>query len=121
MSNRYDIVIVGAGAGGTMLARRLAASGKKILLLERGPWLPREKFNWDVHEVAVKGRYETTEVWLNKDNREVHSNAHYNVGGNSKFWGAALFRLRERDFQKVVHPDGISPEWPLKYNDFAPY
>jgi choline dehydrogenase-like flavoprotein len=121
MSTRYDVVIIGAGAGGATLARHIAPSGKKILLLERGPWLPREKFNWDVYEVAVRGRYETSEVWLNGENKEIHTNAHYNVGGNSKFWGAALFRFRERDFEKVVHPDGISPEWPLKYKDFAPY
>ncbi|MBW4632628.1 MAG: GMC family oxidoreductase [Iphinoe sp. HA4291-MV1] len=122
MSNEhYDIVIIGAGAGGATLARHLAPSGKKILILERGPWLPREKRNWNVKEVAVKGYYQTKEVWLDKDNNPVRSNAHYNVGGNTKFWGAALFRFRERDFEKVIHPDGISPEWPLKYKDFEPY
>jgi choline dehydrogenase-like flavoprotein len=117
----YDMVIVGGGAAGGTLARHLAPSGKKILVLEQGSWLPREKRNWEVNEVAVKGCYETTEPWLNRENREFHANAHYNVGGNSKFWGAALFRFRERDFQRVVHPDGISPEWPLKYGDFARY
>lgn len=118
---RYDIVIIGGGAAGSTLARHLAPSGRKILILERGPWLPREKENWDVAEVMLKRRYETTEVWLDKDGRDVLPNAHYNVGGNSKFWGAALFRFRERDFEKVEHPDGISPEWPLKYKDFEPY
>jgi choline dehydrogenase-like flavoprotein len=121
MAQHYDIIIIGAGAGGTMLARRLAPSGKKILILERGDWLPREKRNWDVVEVAVKGCYETQETWLDKNGQGFRSNAHYNVGGNSKFWGAALFRLRERDFDKVIHPDGISPEWPLKYRDLEPY
>ncbi len=119
--NHFDVIIIGAGAGGATLARHLAPSGKKILILERGPWLPREKRNWDVKEVAVKGYYETKEAWLDKDYKEFRSNAHYNVGGNTKFWGAALFRFRERDFEKVVHPDGISPEWPLKYRDFEPY
>lgn len=121
MAERYDVVIIGGGAGGSMLARHLAPSGKKILILERGPWLSREKQNWDVGEVMLKRRYETTEVWLDKDGKDVLPNAHYNVGGNSKFWGAALFRFRERDFEKVVHPDGVSPEWPLKYKDFEPY
>ncbi|MEW6683360.1 MAG: GMC family oxidoreductase [Nitrospirota bacterium] len=119
--NRFDLIIIGAGAGGATLARYLAPSGKKILILERGPWLPREKRNWDVNEVAVKGCYQTNEVWLDKDDKPVRSNAHYNVGGNTKFWGAALFRFRERDFERVEHPDGISPEWPLKYRDFEPY
>ncbi len=119
--NHFDVIIVGGGAGGTMLARRLAPSGKKILILERGPWLPREKRNWDVKHVAVTGCYETDDVWLDKNNNQIMTNAHYNVGGNSKFWGAAMFRLREKDFEKVLHPDGISPEWPLKYRDFEPY
>jgi choline dehydrogenase-like flavoprotein len=120
-NGNYDIIIIGGGAAGSTLARHLAPSGKKILILERGPWLPREKQNWDVEEVMLKRRYETTEVWLDRDGRDVLPNAHYNVGGNSKFWGAALFRFREKDFKKVVHPDGISPEWPLKYRDFEPY
>ena len=120
-TERYDIIIVGGGAAGGALARTLAPGGKKILVLERGPWLPRERRNWDPVAVAVKGCYENAEEWLDGNGRKIHTNCHYNVGGNSKFWGAALFRLRERDFEKVVHPDGISPEWPLKYRDFEPY
>ena len=120
-TEHYDIVIIGGGAAGSTLARYLAPSGKKILILERGSWLHREKRNWDVNEVMLKRCYETSEVWLDKNGEDVLSNAHYNVGGNSKFWGAALFRFRERDFSKVVHPDGVSPEWPLKYRDLEPY
>ena len=118
---QFDFIIVGSGAGGATMARQLAPHGFNILVLERGGWLPREKKNWDPTAVAVNGCYETTEKWLNESDEEIKSNAHYNVGGNTKFWGAALFRLRERDFEKVIHPDGISPEWPLKYKDFEPY
>jgi choline dehydrogenase-like flavoprotein len=120
-TENYDIIIIGAGAGGGMLASYLAPSGKKILILERGAWLPREKRNWDVNEVMIRSVYENAGQWLNKENALYHSNAHYNVGGNSKFWGAALFRFRERDFEEVHHPDGVSLEWPLKYADFEPY
>ena len=120
-TQNYDIIIVGAGAGGGALASYLAPSGKKILILEQGPWLPREKRNWDVNEVMVHGVYENAGQWLNKEEIPYHSNAHYNVGGNSKFWGAALFRFRERDFEEIHHPDGVSPAWPLKYADFEPY
>ncbi|MGD8662715.1 MAG: GMC family oxidoreductase [Desulfobacterales bacterium] len=120
-TQNYDIIIIGAGAGGGALASHFAPSGKKILILERGTWLPREKRNWDVNAVMVNPVYENAGQWLNKNDDLYHTSAHYNVGGNSKFWGAALFRLREKDFEEVRHPDGISPAWPLKYADFEPY
>jgi choline dehydrogenase-like flavoprotein len=117
----YDVIIIGTGAGGGTLANRLALSGKKILVLERGPFLPREKANWDSRQVLQKERYRTREVWYDKDDTPVHPITHYYVGGNTKFYGSALFRFREQDFEKVIHKGGISPEWPLKYWDFAPY
>ncbi|HSE56079.1 MAG TPA: GMC family oxidoreductase [Nocardioidaceae bacterium] len=121
MSNHYDIVIIGTGAGGGTLAHRLAASGKQILLLERGDYLPREPENWDSREVFVKGRYKAPEEWYDKHGKPFHPGAHYWVGGNTKVYGAILFRLRERDFGEVRHHGGISPAWPLSYTDFAPY
>ncbi|AFY51225.1 choline dehydrogenase-like flavoprotein [Nostoc sp. PCC 7524] len=117
-NNHYDVIIIGTGAGGGTLAYKLAASGKKILILERGNFLPRNKRNWDSHEVM---RYRNSENWYDKNGKSIEPNTHYYVGGNTKFYGGALFRLREQDFEKVIHQDGISPEWPLKYQDFAPY
>ncbi|HSE08784.1 MAG TPA: GMC family oxidoreductase [Nocardioidaceae bacterium] len=121
MNNHYDIVIIGTGAGGGTLAHRLAASGKQILLLERGDYLPREPENWDSREVFVKGRYKAPEEWYDKFGKPFHPGAHDWVGGNTKVYGAILFRLRERDFGEVRHHGGISPAWPLSYTDFAPY
>lgn len=120
-SNHFDVIIIGTGAGGGTLAYKLAPSGKKILLLERGTFLPREKENWDSVEVFQKDRYHTDEVWLDKKHKRLRPGTGYWVGGNTKVYGAALFRLREGDFERVVHKGGISPEWPLKYRDFAPY
>jgi len=120
-NSHYDVIIIGTGAGGGTLARILASSGKKILVLERGAFLPQEKANWNSKEVVQKDRYRTSEVWYDKDGKPIHPYTHYLVGGNTKFYGAALFRFRERDFEEVIHKDGISPEWPLKYQDFAPY
>ena len=120
-NEHYDIIIIGTGAGGGTLAHHLAHSGKKILILERGPFLPREKENWDTVEVFQKDRYHTEEVWRDHEGNELHPGTGYWVGGNTKVYGAALFRLRERDFQKVIHRGGISREWPLKYSDFEPY
>lgn len=120
-NNHYDIIIIGTGAGGGTLTHHLAVSGKRILVLERGSFLPREKANWDTVEVFQKDRYHTSEIWFDRDGEELHPGTGYWVGGNTKVYGGALFRWRERDFEKIIHKGGISPEWPLKYADFAPY
>ncbi len=117
----YDLIIVGTGAGGGTLAYALASSGKKILLIERGGFLPREKENWNVRSVFLENRYKTQEVWHDHTGRPLHPGTHYYVGGNTKVYGAALLRLRERDFERVDHHGGVSPEWPLKYRAFQPY
>ncbi len=117
----YDIIIVGTGAGGGTLLHQLSNSGKKILVLERGGYLPREKENWNSIAVFQQERYHTKEVWKTGGDKDLHPGTGYWVGGNTKVYGAALFRLREKDFEKVQHVGGISPEWPLKYNDFEPY
>ncbi|GFE71425.1 dehydrogenase subunit-like protein [Chroococcus sp. FPU101] len=117
----YDIIIIGTGAGGGTLLQRLAPSGKKILILERGSYLPREKENWRAAEVYGNERYHTHEQWYDKEGHTFRPQMSYWVGGNTKVYGAALLRMRERDFEAVLHQDGVSPEWPLKYQDFEPY
>ena len=91
-TQRYDIVIIGSGAGGSTLAHHLAPSGKKILVVERGDFLPRERENWDEREVFTKGRYRTGERWLDKDDTPFEPFTHYWVGGNTKMYGAALLQ-----------------------------
>ncbi|QVL57081.1 MAG: GMC family oxidoreductase [Simkaniaceae bacterium] len=117
----YDIIIIGSGAGGGTLAYTLAETGKKILILERGDYLPREKENWDPHALFIAERYNPNEEWLDKEGNAFKPGTHYYVGGNTKFYGAALLRLREKDFEEVKHYGGVSPAWPLKYKDFQPY
>ncbi|BAU07446.1 GMC oxidoreductase [Fischerella sp. NIES-3754] len=119
--SHYDVIIIGTGAGGGTLAYKLAASGKKILLLERGSFVPKEKANWDSRLIFQKECYRPQEVWYDKCGKVIRPVTHYYVGGNTKFYGGALLRFREQDFNRVFHQDGISPEWPLKYQDFAPY
>ena len=121
MSTHYDVIIIGTGAGGGTLAHRLAPSGKRLLILDRGDFLPREKANWEAREVYQNERYHTHEQWYDGDGRAFRAQMSYWVGGNTKVYGAALLRLRERDFAAVEHKDGISPEWPLQYEDFEPY
>jgi len=121
MSDHYDVIIIGSGPGGASVAHRLAPTGKRILLLERGDYLPRSPANWDSQTVFVDGAYQASETWYGADGRSFHPGLHYYVGGNSKVYGAALFRMRERDFDEIVHKDGVSPAWPLKYEAFEPY
>ena len=120
-AQHFDVIVIGSGAGGGTLVRKLAPSGKRILLLERGGYVPREKDNWDPRLVNLEGKYQTKEAWHDKDGRELHPHTNYNVGGNTKFYGAALFRLREEDFGELRHHDGVSPAWPIDYADLEPY
>lgn len=119
--NHYDIIIIGTGTGGGTIAYKLAQSGKKILILERGGFVPKEKENWDPHEVVTVGRYRPQEDWFDKDDKPFKPFIHYNVGGNSKFYGAALFRFRESDFKQVKHYGGVSPAWPFNYQALEEY
>jgi choline dehydrogenase-like flavoprotein len=121
MSDHYDVIIIGTGAGGGTLAHRLAPSGKRILLLERGAYLPRERDNWDTTAVFLQGKYSTDEEWRDRKGYEFTPEQNYYVGGNTKFYGAALLRLRPEDFGEIKHYGGVSPAWPLSYRDFDPW
>lgn len=120
-TKHYDVIIIGTGAGGGTLAYALAPSGKRILLLERGDYVPREQDNWSTRAVNVDAKYHTKEVWHDKDGEELHPHTNYYVGGNTKFYGAALFRFRKEDFGEVRHYGGISPAWPIRYENLEPY
>src|SRR5205823_573134 len=117
----YDVIIVGTGAGGGTLARRLAPSGKRILLLERGDWLPREPSNWLAQDVFVDNRYVSEDTWYDAKGKPFAPQIHYFVGGATKLYGAALYRLREEDFGELQHHDGPSPAWPISYDQLEPY
>jgi choline dehydrogenase-like flavoprotein len=119
--NHYDVIIIGTGAGGGTLAFHLAPSGKRILVLERGGYVPREKQNWDSRAVNVEAKYNTKEVWYDSEGKPLHPHTNYNVGGNTKFYGAALFRFRKEDFGEIRHYDGVSPAWPISYDELEPY
>ena len=117
----YDVIIVGTGAGGGTLAHTLAPSGKRILLLERGDFLPRELDNWDPGPVFVDGKYISSDTWYDADGKPFQPQVHYFVGGATKMYGAALYRLRAEDFGELKHADGISPSWPVSYDEFEPW
>jgi choline dehydrogenase-like flavoprotein len=121
MASVFDAIILGTGAGGGTLALHLAQAGKKILILERGPFLPQEKLNWDTSAVFLQNRYHTKETWQDKDGKELHPQQAYFVGGQTKVYGAAMFRMRAEDFGVIRHKGGISPAWPISYADLEPY
>ena len=118
---RYDIVVIGSGAGGGTLAYALSQTSARILIVERGGFIPQEEENWDPEAVWKHARYQTREIWLDANGREFPPYSHYNVGGNSKFWGSVLYRLRREDFQDLKHLDGLSPAWPIDYDMLEPY
>jgi choline dehydrogenase-like flavoprotein len=120
-TERYDVVIVGSGAGGGTIAHALSDSAARILILERGGFVPQEDENWDPEAVWKRLRYQTSERWLDARAREFRPYTHYNVGGNTKFWGSVLYRFRREDFQALEHMDGVSPAWPIDYDTLAPY
>lgn len=120
-NQHYDVLIIGSGAGGGTLAHKLAPSGKKILIVERGGYVPREKDNWSSRAVNLDGKYHTKERWRDVEGRELRPHTNYCVGGNTKFFGAALFRLRKEDFGEIRHHGGRSPAWPISYDEMEPY
>ena len=117
----YDVVIIGSGAGGGTMAQALADSGARILVLERGDFVPREPENWDPAAVWQQLRYRTAERWVDERGADFQPYMHYCVGGNTKFWGSVLYRLRREDFGELAHLDGVSPAWPIDYDTLAPY
>ena len=122
MSDHYDVIVIGSGAGGGTLVRHLAPSGKRILLLERGDWLPREPQNWSAADVFIDNRYISEDTWYDAETAKAFQpQVHYFVGGATKLYGAALYRLREEDFGELRHHDGISPAWPIGYDEMEPY
>jgi choline dehydrogenase-like flavoprotein len=120
-TERFDVIIVGSGAGGGTMAHALAPTGARILLVERGEAVPREAENWDPAAVWRDLRYRTRETWVDREGAEFLPYTHYCVGGNTKFWGSVLIRLRREDFGVLRHVDGESPAWPIDYETLAPY
>jgi choline dehydrogenase-like flavoprotein len=121
VTHRYDVIIIGSGAGGGTLAHALSATGARILILERGDFIPQEEENWNPEAVWKHLRYRIDEHWVDERGREFRPYTHYCVGGNTKFWGSVLYRLRREDFEEVPHADGVSPAWPITYDTLEPY
>ena len=117
----YDVIIIGTGAGGGTLARHLAPSGKSILAAGTGRLAPTgAKQLVDLRRLRRQpihvGRY-----LVRRPGKEFQPQIHYFVGGATKLYGAALYRLRREDFGELHHHGGISPAWPISYEEMEPY
>jgi choline dehydrogenase-like flavoprotein len=119
--DHYAVLVIGSGPGGATTAARVAETGRRVLLLERGDFLPRERDNWSSQAVFGDGKYTADETFYDGRDRPFRPELHYYVGGNSKVYGAALLRLLPADFGEVRHPGGVAPAWPLSYGDMEPY
>ena len=120
-NDHYDVLVVGSGPGGATTAARVAETGRRVLLLERGDFLRRERDNWNSRAVFGDAKYTADETFYDHRDRPFRPELHYYVGGNSKVYGAALLRLRPADFGEVQHAGGVAPAWPLDYDDLEPY
>jgi choline dehydrogenase-like flavoprotein len=121
MPKDFDIIIIGTGIGGGTMAYALRESGARILLVERGDYLPQEPENWLPEAVFDHGRYKPKEMWYDSNNQTFKPGVHYFVGGNTKVYGAAFPRLRREDFDEIEHEGGTSPAWPVSYEEMEPY
>jgi choline dehydrogenase-like flavoprotein len=119
MTAKYDVIIIGSGAGGGSVAYNLAKAGKQVLLIEKGPFLPRNASTLDVRQVFVDGVFKNHVVWLDGKGREFVPGEFYNVGGKTKWYGAALFRFRPVEFE--AEPDFGLLGWPFGYEELKPY
>lgn len=116
-----EIVIIGSGIGGATIAAGLAPTGASILILEAGDHLADRPENRDQRAIFQRGHFRPKEMWYERDGTAFNPGNYYNVGGNSKFYGAVLVRYRREDFLEMQHKEGVSPAWPFPYEELEPW
>jgi choline dehydrogenase-like flavoprotein len=118
-TQNFDAIVVGSGAGGAAAAYRLVKGGLKVLLLEKGDHLPSDGSTLDVQRVVHEGQFLSREAWLDRRGRSLVPEEHFNVGGKTKWYGAALLRFDQREF--LADADHQCAAWPLPLSDMEPY
>lgn len=115
----WDAIIVGSGAGGAAAAWRLSRAGLRVLVLEKGARLPRDGSTLDVARVITRGEFQAREPWIDGAGRPLVPEEHYNVGGKTRWYGAALLRYDAHEF--AADPGRGLAGWPLAPAVLAPY
>jgi len=115
----YDYIIIGSGAGGAAAAWRLASAGSEVLLLEKGDELPCDGSTLDVRRVIREGRFKSHEPWLDSGGRRFAPEEYFNLGGKTRWYGAALLRYSPREFEADEAHQCLG--WPIGYADLEPY
>jgi choline dehydrogenase-like flavoprotein len=116
-----DVIIIGSGMGGATLAAALAPTGRRILILEKGEALLPSPADRDARAIFGRGHFRPLEAWFDGKGKPFNPGNYYNVGGNSKFYGAVLLRYRAADFAPIQHLEGTTPGWPISYDDLEPH
>ncbi len=118
-ATHYDFLIIGSGAGGSAAAYALARAGRRVLLLEKGRELPRDGSTLDVDKVIRQGIFKSKEHWLDRNGRTFEPEEYFNLGGKTKWYGAALARFEPHEFE--AEPVHQCLPWPISYRELLPY
>ncbi len=113
------MIIVGSGAGGAAAAYRLTLAGVRVLLLEKGDPLPTDGSTLDDTQVVMRGRFLSTEPWLDGHGSPICPEEHFNLGGKTRWYGAAVLRYSPREF--LDDRDYAAQGWPISLEEFTPY
>jgi choline dehydrogenase-like flavoprotein len=119
MEDHFDAIVVGSGAGGSAAAYGLVKAGRRVLLLEKGGFLPRDGSTLDVRTVFKEGRFKNHEPWVDGDRKEFVPGEYYNIGGKTKWYGAALLRFSPHEFEAEAAHQALA--WPISYEEMEPY
>ena len=121
MPEHYDVIIIGTGAGGGTLAHTLAPSGKRVLLLERGDFLPREMDNWSPEAVFVDGQVHLAPTPGTTPPAPVPAPGPLLRGRGHQALRGRPLPPSARRLRRDPPPGRPSPAWPLSYDDFEPW
>jgi choline dehydrogenase-like flavoprotein len=119
MNTPHDVIVVGSGAGGAATAYRLVEAGQRVLLLEKGEPLPRDGSTLDIQKVVHDGAFLSREPWLDGAGKRCVPEEHFNVGGKTKWYGAALLRFSPEEFREDA-TRGLRG-WPFPYELLESY